>query len=86
MIYMSEHLKKLQKQEKRAAFRASVSLGCAMLIMSVWGWTPLKAIIPAVTILTLFISFVVLAILGSAFRVYRGMQIKALKAKIEDAD
>ena len=83
---MAEHLKKLQQQEKRAAFMSSISLGCAMLVMALWGWTPLKNLIPALTILTLFVSFVVLAIAGAAFRVYRGMQIRALKAKIADTD
>ena len=83
---MVEHLKKLQQQEKRAAFMSSISLGCAMLVMALWGWTPLKTLIPALTILTLFVAFVVLAIAGAAFRVYRGMQVRALKAKIADTD
>ena len=81
---MAEHLKKLQQQEQTAARMSGVSLGCAMLVMALWGWTPLKTLIPALTILTLFVSFVVLAMAGAAFRVYRGMQIRALKAEIAD--
>ena len=83
---MAEHLKKLQQQEKRAAFMSSISLGCAMLVMSLWGWTPLKTVIPALTILTLFVSFVILAIAGAGFRIYRGMQVRALKNKMADTD
>lgn len=65
---------------------SSISLGVAMLVMALWGWTPLKNIIPALTVLTLFVSFVILAIAGAAFRIYRGMQVRALKAKIVDTD
>ncbi len=83
---MAEHLEKLKKQEKRAAFMSSISLGCAMLVMAVWGWTPLKTLIPALTILTVFVAFVVLAILGAVFRIYRGIQVRALTAKSADAD
>ena len=83
---MSEHLEKLRKQEKRAAVLSGVSLGVAMLTMALWGWTPLKNMIPALTILTVFVSFVFLAILAAIFRIYRGIQIRALKAKIADED
>ena len=83
---MAEHLKQLQKQEKNAAAMSSISLVVAMLVMAVWGWTPLKTIIPALTILILFVSFVILAIAGAGFRIYRGMQVRALKAKIADKD
>ena len=83
---MAEHLKQLQKQEKNAAAMSSISLVVAMLVMAVWGWTPLKTIIPALTILILFVSFVILAIAGAGFRIYRGMQVRALKAKIADTD
>ena len=83
---MAEQLKQLQKQEKNAAFMSSVSLVVAMLVMAVWGWTPLKTIIPAITVLILFVSFVILAIAGAGFRIYRGMQVRALKAKIADTD
>ena len=83
---MPEHLKQLQKQEKNAALMSSVSLGAAMLSMALWGWTPLKTIIPAFTILTVFVSFVILAIAGAGFRIYRGIQVRALKAKIADTD
>ena len=83
---MAEHLEKLQKQEKNAALMSSVSLGAAMLTMALWGWTPLKTTIPALTILTLFVSFVILAIAGAGFRIYRGIQVRALKAKIADTD
>lgn len=86
MIYMAEHLENLRQQEKRAAFMSGVSLGCAMLVMAFWGWTPLKTLIPALMILTVFVSFVVLAIAGAAFRIYRGMQVRALKAKLADKD
>lgn len=65
---------------------ASISLGCSMLVMAIWGWTPLKTIIPALTILTLFVSFVFLAIAGAAFRIYRGMQIRAIKNKLADTN
>ena len=83
---MSEHLEKLKRQEKRAAFMSSISLGIAMLTMALWGWTPLKNMVPALTVLTLFGSFVVLAIGGAVFRIYRGIQVRALTAKIADAD
>lgn len=83
---MAEHLEKLQKQEKNAAVMSSISLVVAMLVMALWGWTPLKNIIPALTVLTLFVSFVFLAIIGAGFRIYRGMQVKAAKAKITDAN
>ena len=83
---MSEHLEKLQKQEKLAAFMSSISLGIAMLVMALWGWTPLKTMIPALGILTVFVSFVILAILAAVFRVYRGIQVRALTAKIADED
>lgn len=83
---MAEHLEKLQKQEKNAALMSSISLGMAMLVMALWGWTPLKNIIPAITVLTLWGSFVILAISGAAFRIYRGMQVRALQAKIADTD
>lgn len=83
---MAEHLEKLKKQEKNAAIISSIFLGLAMLTMALWGWTPLKNIIPAITVLTLFVSSVVLAILGAVFRIYRGIQVRALTAKIADAD
>ncbi len=83
---MAEHLEKLKKQEKNAAIISSLFLGLAMLIMALWGWTPLKTIIPAITVLTVFASFVVLAILGAVFRIYRGIQVRALTAKAADAD
>ena len=83
---MSEHLEKLQKQEKKAALMSSISLGVAMLTMALWGWTPLKNMVPALAVLTVFVSFVVLAIAGAVFRIYRGIQVRALKAKIADAE
>lgn len=83
---MAEHLEKLKKQEKNAAIISSIFLGLAMLIMALWGWTPLKNIIPAITVLTLFVVSVVLAISGAVFRIYRGIQVRALTAKIADAD
>ncbi len=83
---MAEHLEKLQKQEKNAAIMSSVFLGIAMLGMALWGWTPLKNIIPALTILTLFVTSVGIAIVGAGFRIYRGIQVRALKAKIADID
>lgn len=83
---MAEHLEKLQKQEKNAAVMSLISLGVAWLVMALWGWTPLKTVIPAITVLTLFVSFIILSILGAAFRIYRGMQVRALKAKIADTD
>ena len=86
MIVMAEHLKKLQKQETRASFMSGISLLMAMLVMALWGWTPLKTIIPALWILTLFVSFVILAILGAAFGIYRGIQIRSLQAKLADTD
>lgn len=83
---MSEHVEKLKKQEKRAAYMSSISLGVAMLVMALWGWTPLKTVIPALGILTVFVSFVVLAIGAAIFRIYRGIQVRALTAKIADED
>lgn len=86
MIYMAEHLEKLKKQEKNAAIISSIFLGLAMLFMALWGWTPLKNIVPAITVLTLFATCMILAILGAAFRIYRGIQVRALTAKAADAD
>ena len=83
---MSEHLEKLKKQEKKAALMSGVSLGVAMLVMALWGWTPLKTMIPALGILTLFVSFVILAIGAAIFRIYRGIQVRALTAKIADEE
>ena len=83
---MAEHLEKLRKQEKKAAFMSSISLGVAMLTMALWGWTPLKNMIPALDILTVFVSFVILAIAAAIFRIYRGIQVRALTARIADKD
>lgn len=86
MIVMSGDLEKLKKQEKKAAVMSSISLGGAMLTMALWGWTPLKNVIPAFWVLVVFGSFMVLALAAAIFRIYRGIQVRALKAKIADAD
>ena len=81
---MDEHLKDIQKQQKTAATRASVSLILAMLTMAIWGWTPLKNIIPALAVLTVFAVFIIFSIGMTILSFYRGIQARAQKAIIED--
>lgn len=82
---MAEMLKEIEKKQKTAAKLGTIGLALAMLTMAIWGWTPLKHIIPAVFILGLFAIFVVFAIAFTLLSVYRGMQVRAQKAKIEDS-
>ena len=82
---MAEMLKEIEKKQKNAAKLGTLGLVLAMATMAIWGWTPLKQIIPAVYILVLFAIFMVFAIALTVLSVYRGMQVSAQKARIEDA-
>jgi len=85
VISMAEMLKEIEKKQRNAAKLGTIGLALAMLTMAIWGWTPLKHIIPAVYTLGLFTIFVVFAIALTVLSVYRGMQARAQKAKIEDS-
>ena len=52
--------------------------------MAVWGWTPLKNIVPAAPTLLIFVGFVLVSICMAFVGVYRGIQKRAVEAKIED--
>ena len=82
---MAEMLKEIEKKQKNAAKLGTIGLVLAMLTMAIWGWTPLKDTIPAVYTLGLFTIFVVFSIALTTLSVYRGMQVRAQKAKIEDS-
>lgn len=81
---MAEDLALRKSQEKKAARVSTICLILAMLTMAAWGWTPLKNIVPAAPILLIFVGFVLVSIIMAFVVVYRGLQHRALKAKIED--
>ena len=81
---MEEHLKEIQEKQKIASTRASISLVLSMLTMAIWGWTPLKNIIPALAVLVVFAVFSIFAIGLTLLSIYRGIQARAQKAIIED--
>ena len=81
---MEEHLKEIQKKQKTAATRASISLILSMLTMAIWGWTPLKNLIPAFAVLMVFAVFGIVSIGLTVLSLYRGIQARAQKAIIED--
>ena len=82
---MAEEMKLRKTQERNAAKYSTSCLIAAMLIMGAWGWTPLKNIIPAATNLVFFGMLMLTSVFFALTSVYRGIQKRALKAKIEDA-
>ena len=84
MIAMSENLELRKTQGKNAAKISTFFLILAMLTMAVWGWTPLKNIIPAAANLGIFGIFLATSMFMAGLTVYRGLQTRALEAKIED--
>ena len=81
---MTEELKLRKTQERNAAKYSTACLILAMLTMGLWGWTPLKNIVPAATNLLIFGGFVLGSIFLAIVSVYRGIQKRSLKAQIED--
>lgn len=81
---MTEDLEKTQRQEKNARKVASVFLFAAMALMALWGWTPLKKVIPGTPVLVLFMVFVVLSVILTLLSIYRGIQARSKKAQLED--
>ena len=81
---MTEELKLRKAQERNAAKYSTACLILAMLVMAVWGWTPLKNIVPAAANLGIFGVLVLASIFLALTAFYRGIQKRALKAKIED--
>ena len=84
MIAMAEDLALRKAQEQSAAKISTICLILSMLTMAVWGWTPLKNIVPAAPILLIFVGFVLVSICMAFVGVYRGIQKRALEARIED--
>jgi 4-hydroxybenzoate polyprenyltransferase len=77
-----EQALKLQKRnQKFATYLLFLSMGT----MALWGWTPLKQIVPALPVVVLWVSFTLTSLCLAIFGVYRGMQAKSWKEKIEDA-
>jgi uncharacterized membrane protein len=81
---MEDELKETQFKQRNTNLIATISLLLSMVIMGLWGFTPLKKIIPALLVLNLFIIFCLIAVAFTILGIYRGMQVKALKARIED--
>ena len=81
---MEDHLKEIQEKQKVASTRASIALVLSMLTMAIWGWTPLKNIIPALAVLVVFAVFSIVAVGLTVLSIYRGIQVRAQKAIIED--
>lgn len=81
---MTEDLKLRKTQERNAAKFSTACLILAMLSMAAWGWTPLKTIVPAGANLIIFGALVLTSMTLALISVYRGIQKRALKAKIED--
>ncbi len=81
---MTEDLKLRKTQEQNAAKYSTACLILAMLTMAVWGWTPLKNIVPAAVNLGIFGILVLTSVFLALTSVYRGIQKRSLKAQIED--
>ena len=81
---MEDEMKNLKGKQKLAAKGATFSLLAAMATMALWGWTPLKESIPAVYVLSIFLLFVVFALVLTILTVYRRMKYTAMKAKLAD--
>jgi hypothetical protein len=81
---MAETLELRKRQERNAAKISTACLFAAMLTMAAWGWTDLKYTVSAVTNLTVFGSLVLVSIFMAITSVYRGIQKRALKAKLDD--
>ena len=78
------------KQKKFQALNArKISVGfllTAFIIMAGWGFTPLKNVLPALSALMLFGACAIIAVAFTILGLYRDVQIKALKASIEDKE
>lgn len=81
---MAEAVANRKAQEQSAAKISTICLILSMLTMAAWGWTPLKEIVPAAVSLSIFGGFVIVSIVMAIVGVYRGIQHRALKARIED--
>ena len=81
---MTEALVNKKREEHEAAKISTICLILSMLTMAAWGWTPLKEIVPAATSLLIFVGFVFVSMVMAVVALYRGIQHRALKAKIED--
>jgi hypothetical protein len=56
----------------------------SMVIMALWGWTPLKQMIPGAFVLFLFVVLMIISIGATLLGIYRKIQINHEKAKLED--
>jgi MFS superfamily sulfate permease-like transporter len=75
MDKQTEHDEKKRKQVN--AYRAGlICIISSMVLMALWGWTPLKQIIPGVLVI-LAVGFTLLSLI-------RGVQVRSLKAAIDD--
>lgn len=83
---MAEAVANKKAQEQKAAKISTICLILSMLTMAAWGWTPLKNIVPAAVNLWIFVCFVFASIVMAFVGVYRGIQHRALKARIEDGN
>ncbi len=81
---MAEELKKLQIRSKKNARIATGFLLGSMGIMALWGYTPLKAIIPAIQILGAFLGCLVLSVVFTGITLIQGIKVKHMKARNED--
>ncbi|MHA2054536.1 MAG: hypothetical protein ACW99F_13150 [Candidatus Hodarchaeales archaeon] len=83
MDKQTEHDEKKRKQVN--AYRAGlICIISSMVLMALWGWTPLKQIIPGLTVLILFLVLVILAVGFTLLSLIRGVQVRSLKAAIDD--
>ena len=82
---MTEDFKDLKRRKKNTSKIATYCLIASMGIMALWGWTPLKQIIPGAAVLFLFFVLMVVSMGATVLGIYRGIQIKHEKAKAEDS-
>lgn len=83
---MQEELKKKKEEQRNARIRSLISIFGSMIVMALWGWTPLKEIIPALPVVFAWISLSMAALIYGIYSVIRKQQVKSLKAQIEDKE
>lgn len=81
---MEEKLNQLKTQERNSKRISSACLIGSMFVMALWGWTPLKNVIPAIYTLVLWAALSLVALVVGILSIYRGIQVRSLKARIED--
>jgi D-alanyl-lipoteichoic acid acyltransferase DltB (MBOAT superfamily) len=82
---MTEEYEDLKRRKNNVNKIATYSLIISMLVMALWGWTPLKEIIPGAFILYLFVLLMLISIASTLLSIYRGIQIRHAEAAIEDS-